>query len=214
MGRLPSLVFGCAVVSVALFSCMNGPLVRTSTAQPETLDPNAMQLSIVRSKDGSFPEQLLVNGTTLRLQGSGLCEWGILGIDLYRAALWVERPIANASEALRADMTMVIHLDFVRGLSKGQLRSAWEGSAKANTGDSMPRYAKAVEQLCVAMEDVGDGDAYTFALEPGNGMTVLRNGREVTVIDDEDFRVLFVRMYLGDKPPTTELRDAMLGAAK
>ncbi len=193
---------------------MGGPVVPSVPRAAVTFDPNALHLPIARSPDDSFPARLDVDGTSLRLQGSGLCEWGILGIDLYHAALWVERPLTCAADGLRADMGLVIHLDFVRGLSKGQLRSAWEGSAKANTGDTMPRYAAAVEQLCAAMEDVSDGDAYTFVLRPARGMTVLRNGQQAAVINDEDFRVLFVKMYLGDKPPSATLRNAMLGGAK
>ncbi|MHC4513099.1 MAG: chalcone isomerase family protein [Planctomycetota bacterium] len=37
--------------------------------------------------DGAFPRRVLFRDRTLVLNGTGLCEWGVLGIDLYTAAL-------------------------------------------------------------------------------------------------------------------------------
>lgn len=174
----------------------------------------AVMLRLARDEKGAFPQTLALPDTTLQLQGAGLCEWGFLGIDLYHGALYVERPLTCAADGLAADRAMAIHLDFVRGLSAAQLREAFSASAKVNAGADLPKYAAPLEALCGAMRDVGDGDGYTFVLRPQRGLQVLRNGVELANVEDEPFRVLFARMYLGDKPPTKDLRAAMLGAAK
>jgi hypothetical protein len=44
------------------------------------------------------------------------------------------------------------------------------------------------------------------------GLWVQRDGRLVVSIPDAEFADLFVRLYLGDKPPTRALRDGMLGS--
>lgn len=174
----------------------------------------AVMLRIARDEKGAFPKTLALPDTTLQLQGAGLCEWGFLGIDLYHGALYVERPLTCAQDGLAADQTMAIHLDFVRGLSAAQLREAFSASTKINAGEELPKYAAPLEGLCSAMRDVGDGDGYTFVLRKGSGLQVLKNGVELANVQDEPFRVLFAKMYLGDKPPTDDLRAAMLGAAK
>ena len=190
--------------------------VETAPAIPEPDAPSQtgpLRLSIPRGKP-AFPDRIECGDTRFVLQGAGLCEWGFLGIDLYRGAFYVERKVTSADEALRADQRMVVHLDFVRALSKDQLSTAWTGSAEVNTKGDPHDHGPALRQLCDAMRDVDDGDSYSFVLTPSDGMRVLHNGNECAHIDDEAFRHLFVKLYLGPDPPTKALRKAMLGDAK
>lgn len=185
-----------------------GPAVPSQPAQPDPL-----RLSIPRGNP-SFPSTIECGKAQFALQGSGLCEWGFLGIDLYRGAFYVERKVASADEALRAEQSMVVHLDFVRSLSKDQLSAAWTGSVEINAKGDPHDHGPALQQLCDAMSDVEDGDSYSFVLTPSQGIHVLRNGKACAHIDDEAFRRLFVKLYLGPNPPTKALRKAMLGDAK
>lgn len=206
-----------------------GAPVTTSTEGPtEPADPvtpavpqipaipqrQTLQLSIRSGKDGRFPQAIDLGDTRLLLQGTGLCEWGFLGIDLYRCAFYVERKLASADDALRADQRMIVHLDFVRSLSKDQLSAAWTGSVEVNAKGDPHDHGPALRQLCEAMRDVEDGDSYSFLLAPDEGMRVLHNGEQCARIDDDAFRRLFVKLYLGPNPPTKALRKAMLGDAK
>ena len=65
--------------------------------------------------------------------------------------------------------------------------------------------------LTETMRDVGPGDSYTFACDPGKGLTVIRNQTLMGRVEDDAFGKLFARLYLGDKPPTPALREALLG---
>ena len=190
------------------------PVAPAEPQAPATAQRPPLRLSISRGKDGRFPEAIDVDGNRLALQGAGLCEWGFLGIDLYRGAFYVERKVTSADDALRADQRMVVHLDFVRSLSRDQLSAAWTGSVEVNAKGDPHDHGPALRQLCDAMRDVEDGDSYSFLLAPDQGMRVLRNGDECARIDDEAFRRLFVKLYLGPDPPTKALRKAMLGDAK
>jgi hypothetical protein len=164
-----------------------------------------------RDERHRWPSRFGCDGLELVLQGCGLCEWGIFGIDLYHGALYVERALQTAAEGLAADQAMLIHLDFVRSLSAAQLRAAFQAAAEANGVAGVTKAQPGLVMLCEAMADVASGDGYSFLLRPGVGTTVLRNGRSVARIPGEDFRRFFVLLYLGDRPPTAALRDAMLG---
>jgi hypothetical protein len=188
------------------------PVVETPTPQAQPT-PQPLRVAIARNK-GKFPAEIDCNGMRLSLQGAGMCEWGFLGIDLYDCAFYVEKKVATVDDALRADQAMVIHLHFVRSLTKDQLCSAWRGSVEVNQKGEPHDYAASLQQLCDAMRDVGDGDQFSFYLQPGNGMRALHNGTECAHIDDEAFRRLFVKLYLGPNPPTKSLKKAMLGGAK
>ena len=190
------------------------PTAPVEPQPPAVAQRQPLQLAIPRGKDGSFPDAIEVDGQRLSLQGAGLCEWGFLGIDLYRAALYVERPLQTADEAMTKDQRMVIHLDFVRELTKDQLCAAWRGSVEVNAKGDAHDHGPALQRLCDSMRNVDDGDRYTFALTPDDGMRVLHNDAECAHIADEAFRRLFVKLYLGPNPPTKSLRKAMLGGAK
>ncbi len=49
-----------------------------------------VETKITRAKDGTFPAEVTLQEQKLVRNGAGLCEWGIFGIDLYHAALFVE----------------------------------------------------------------------------------------------------------------------------
>lgn len=166
---------------------------------------------IVREQEGVYGKSTAAAGKDLLLHGVGLCEWGIFGIDLYYCALYAERRMETAEQAVVGDQVLVIHLDFVRKLTAAQLGEAFTAATKVNVGEALPTYQKALAELCAAMRDVGAGDTYSFVLVPKRGIEVRRNGEPVTTIGDEAFRVLFQRLYLGDKPPTQDLRTGMLG---
>ncbi len=194
-----------------------GPMEPATPIEPPPPVPaqrQPLRLAIPRGKDGRFPDAIEVDGTRLALQGAGLCEWGFIGIDLYRGALYVEQPLQTAEDALRKDQRMVIHLDFVRELTKDQLCAAWRGSVEVNAKGDTHDHGPALQLLCDSMRTVDDGDRYSFALTPGDGMRVMHNDAECAHIADEEFRRLFVKLYLGPNPPTKALRKAMLGGAK
>ena len=164
-----------------------------------------------RGADGSFPAQLQWQGHTLQRNGSGLCEWGLFGIDLYVAAFYTERPVRDLAGALEPPQRTVIHLHFVRGLTKEQLCEAYTASVRANAGDRFDQFAPSLQKLLATMEGSRIDDSYTFCGAPGQGLTVYHGNRLVGSIADEEFRRLFLQLYLGDQPPTKALRDALLG---
>lgn len=220
---LPSVASLCGSLALALFlfggdgrAAHSGPPPQRSALEASPTEPAATEpaAKIVRDRKGEFPLEVTLAERKLVLNGSGLCEWGFLGIDLYHGALYVEKKLETAAKALKADQVLGIHLDFVCGLSTSQLREAYEASCKVNAGEDLPRYRQPLKEFTDALTAVKAGDSYTFVLIPGQGMRVLRNGKEAASIASEEFRVLFVKLYLGDNPPTAELRQGMLGAAK
>lgn len=168
-------------------------------------------LTLPAAAPGSLPGNWSCLGFNLQCNGTGLCEWGIFGIDLYRAGLYSERRITSLAEAIAPPQACVIHLRFVRSLTAAQLREAFTAATKVNTGDQLPQYEASLQLLVSAMRDVANNDSYTFYCVPDHGMLVARNDEVLQVIPDEAFRKLFLTLYLGDNPPTKPLREALLG---
>lgn len=162
-------------------------------------------------KKGRFVQEVAYGDKKLSLHGTGLCEWGIFGINLYWAALYVEKRPETKESLLRADQTLVIHLEFSRALTGEQLGDAYEASIKLNAGKKIATYRAGLAQLKTMLKTVKADERYTFIAQPGKGITVQRESKVIGVIKSDAFRLLFVKLYLGDKPPTKALRKGLLG---
>lgn len=184
-----------------------------AVAPPAVADANDAWPVPERTAAG-YPPAVRWGERELSCNGTGLCEWGIFGIDLYDAALYLERRAGDLAAASEPDQRYVLHLHFVRSLTASQLGEAFTAAVRANVGADLGALAAPLQQLCAAMRDVADGSGYTFAGEPGAGLAILRDGALVDRIADEPFRRLFLRLYLGDQPPTKALREGLLGRGR
>lgn len=159
-----------------------------------------------------FPATVEVDGIELRQNGVGLCEWGVFGINLYKAALWVEVPASDPDRLLEANPAKQLELLFCRKLSEKQMRKAYKSSFKANaTDEEKEKYAAEIEQFLAALGAVKKNERLTMSHAPGQGI-VLTTGEETTgPLGDDGFATLLFRLYLGEKPPTKQLRRQLLG---
>jgi len=159
---------------------------------------------------GDFPESVQALGSPLKLNGSALCEWGLLGFNLYRGALYAESPSRDADVLMAVDQRLLIHLRFVRKLSAEQLREAFTASVHYQVGEDSDSEAD-LRTLQSWMRDVQKGDGMSFVVDPSDGLIGFLDGAVMGRIENEDFARLFVRLYLGNKPPTDALKKGMLG---
>jgi len=160
---------------------------------------------------GAFPPRIEFEGERLVLNGSGLCEWGFLGVDLYRAALYRPEATRDAATVIAASTRSILHLHFVRGLTKGQLQKAYTASVEANAGDRLPRFGSGLDALCAKLTQVDKGGSLTYVIDPGRGIEVLVDGLSRGSVEDPAFARLFLELHVGDKPPTQKLKAGLLG---
>ncbi len=59
--------------------------------------------------------------------------------------------------------------------------------------------------------DMKVGDVIELTMVPGTGTVVVFNGKEIGAIDGVDFSVALLKVWLGDHPPSEELKAGMLG---
>ena len=159
-----------------------------------------------------FPVRIDHGSRQMHINGWGLCEWGIFGVDLYYAALHVESKSKSASELLKRDQAYNIHLHFVRDLTRKQMKKAYRTSIEVNAGKDLKKYRARLNTLLSAITAVEEGDDLHFRYVPNEGMTVTLNDKALCTIPGADWGQLFLRLYIGSKPPTKDLRKGLLGS--
>jgi hypothetical protein len=171
----------------------------------------ASSTGLAAAEHDRFPKAVKVADRELTLNGKGLCEWGFFAVDLYYAALYLEKKTSKPERVIDSRQAKRIHLRFVRALTGDQLRQAYTAAVEYNTRDRLPRYKSRLEQLCAMMEDVGVGASLLFDHVPGKGIEVRINEKRKGVIEGEDFARLFFTLYFGPYPPDKNLKKGMLG---
>ncbi|MEM7167796.1 MAG: chalcone isomerase family protein [Planctomycetota bacterium] len=160
---------------------------------------------------GMFPQKLSVGDRKLLLNGAGLAEWGVFGVDLYWAALYLESRTSQVPQMLDPAKAKSIHLHFVRALTRKQMVEAYSTSIQVNTGKDIARYQAGLDQLVAALTAVAKSDRLVFSYVPEEGLSIELNGKSRGSVAGAEFSRMFFRLYVGPNPPTKPLRKALIG---
>src|SRR4029434_5379113 len=82
----------------------------------------------------NFPEQMQLDGSTLRLNGLGLRQATFLKVNVYVAALYVANVSSEAQALLGSNTPKELILHFLHHVSDDELTKAWEEGFEHNFG--------------------------------------------------------------------------------
>ena len=156
-----------------------------------------------------MPETIQIEGKTLTLNGLGLRKKAI--IKLYVAGLYLEAASKDATAIVAADTPRAIRMQFLRGLGKGQLVSAFREGFEKNAPEKAAAQKAAVERFLGLVADVKQGDVVSYTYVPGKGTIIASGDREIGTIAGKEFADALFLIWLGPKPPSDDLKRGMLG---
>ncbi len=80
----------------------------------------------------------------------------------------------------------------------------------AYSAEELAARAELLQQVNRAYRDVGPGDRYSFTVIPGRGTWLHLNDEEVFFVEDSEFGLWYLGIWLGEKPMSVPFRDALL----
>ena len=89
--------------------------------------------------------------------------------------------------------------------------AAWVEGFEANSPESFATLEPRVDRFKGCFGDMKDGDVIVMTIVPGEGTHVTLNGAAEGTIEGDDFATALLRVWLGDSPPTAELKAGLLG---
>jgi hypothetical protein len=159
--------------------------------------------------DVQVPDSAQVAGTNLVLNGVGLRKKFF--VKIYVGALYLPAKADNADAVLAHSGPDRVLMHLIYAVDKGQFTDAWHDDFKANNPDSYDALKDRLEQFIAFFGDSKQGDEITMDYVPGTGTQVSWNGTLKGTIPGEDFHKALLNVYMGLHPPTTDLKDGMLG---
>jgi hypothetical protein len=159
----------------------------------------------------TMADKVTVGDATLALNGMGLRKK--LWVKVYVAGLYLETTTSSAADALAATGPKRVVMHFLTNkATKKKMDAAWAEGFEANSPSNYDALKKRVETFADFFPDMKDGDVIELTMTPGAGTSVVLNGEEKGVVDGDDFAEALLKVWLGDHPPTDELKTGMLGS--
>ncbi|MCZ4286726.1 MULTISPECIES: chalcone isomerase family protein [Marinobacter] len=147
----------------------------------------------------------------LKLNGAGTrSKWFM---DLYIGGLYVPETIDDGQAIINADEPQAITLHIISGMiTSDKMKSATMEGFENSTGGDLAAIKDDVDAfLDVFSEEIKDGDVFDLVYLPGEGVRVLKNGKERATIGDLEFKKALFGIWLSDEPAQEDLKEKMLG---
>jgi hypothetical protein len=158
------------------------------------------------------PECQVVDGVPLALNGAGVrsVKLGPFAIKAYVAALYATSPLRDAAAALDERQPLRLEFTFLRAVSQADVAKAWNAQFKASLAHDYPALA-ADQAAFVGMFGALQRAGAQSVEMVGEDTRVYEGARLKGVIRGRDFQRAFLGLWFGPKPPTTRLREELLG---
>lgn len=162
--------------------------------------------------DVKMDDEITVGDATLQLNGMGLRKK--MWVKVYVAGLYLETPTNDPAEAVSVAGTKRVVMHFLTDkANKKKMDAAWVEGFQANSPSTYASMADRVEKFADLFPDMKVGDIIELTMVPGGGTTAALNGEVKGVIDGDDFAAGLLMVWLGEHPPSDELKTGMLGGS-
>jgi len=174
------------------------------------ISANAMEIGGVKVQETLQTE----DGTTLQLNGAGIRSKFFF--DIYIAELYLEHPAVHTREVIEAAGPKRVVMHFLyKKVEKEKLIEAWnEGFAGNCTAEEMARLQERIDRFNSMFVDVKKGDIIQLDFIPAEGTVVTIAGQRKGTIAGKDFNDGLLKIWLGDKPVNTGLKEKLLRGNK
>lgn len=157
----------------------------------------------------TLPDTTLVGDTKLNLNGMGLRKK--LWVKVYVGALYVKERSSDPSKLLAADTPRQMVMHFLYEVGSDKLIEAWKEGFAGNSAAALPALQQRLDQFCALWRTMKVGESAVMTYVPGAGTKLEVGGKELGVISGKDFADALLAVWVGDKPPTTDLKKGILG---
>ena len=147
----------------------------------------------------------------LVLNGAGIRSKFIF--DIYVGALYLEKKQNNADAIYTQTGEKRVSMHFLYDeISKEKLTNAWsDGFNNNHSSEELGKLNTRITQFNNLFTAAKKGDVISLNLLPGKGTTVVVNNTKMGTVKGDDFFTAVLKIWLGDQPADSDLKNAMLG---
>ncbi|MCC5844293.1 MAG: chalcone isomerase family protein [Verrucomicrobia bacterium] len=145
----------------------------------------------------------------VHLQSKDL-DWSLSGADHFRFRLFSVFTGALYTTESDADARRLT-FTYTRRLGADTLvEQGMRVLREAKSAEDIDARKDLIDKVNDAYQDVSKGDRYTFTVIPDRGTWLHLNDKEILFLQDADFGLWYLNIWLGDQPMSAPLRNALL----
>ena len=131
---------------------------------------------------------------------------------LYDSTLYTDAPKqVTATSLLSGQHALRLEFTYLRTIKKTIILESADKMLQRNLSPAeLANITDRAQALNAAYTTVHKGDHSSLSYHKGHGTTLEINGQEVITIAGDDFGPLYFRIWLGDRPISTNMRDNLL----
>lgn len=154
----------------------------------------------------NYPEEIQFGDATLKKKGEGIRKAGWLGIKVYSAALY-----SNEDKVELKNNGAVILLEYLyKEIVKSDMQKGWKKSINDNCKESCTDISEEINDFYNSQSTIKSGDKIKYEFTP-NSCNILKNNKLTFKCNSQKFSKLLLSTFIGDHPPTKELKKSLLG---
>lgn len=214
MQRVVRNIAGLLIAGGTLAAAVCLPAMARTESGASVVEAKPVSIPAQASPSAVFANKVSVGGRTVQLNGSGTRFKAVF--QVYRAALYTEKPVLQYGDLAGEGEAKRIHLVMLREVNANELGSMFvrgiqENMDKAAAARLMPAMLR-MSALFSEYRRLDAGDSITLDWVPGKGTVVsVRGVPAADPIPEAQFYHALAGIWLGATPADWKLRDAMLG---
>ena len=158
-----------------------------------------------------LPDQVNVQGKTLKLNGTGLRQATILKINVYAAGLYLESPSKDSEAIANSDQPKAIEMVFLRDVTAKQMAEAFQEGFDKNCVADCARLKPDLAKLQGFLKDMKKGETMAIRFL-SDGVDVMIRGAKAGSAGDKAFSHQLIRCWIGKSPANPALKSGLLGS--
>lgn len=157
-----------------------------------------------------LPDQVTIQGKTLKLNGLGLRQATFLKFNAYAGGLYLESLMHDAEAIANSDQAKSIEIVFMRDVSAKQMADAFQEGFDKNCIAGCAELKPNIPKLQGLLKDMKKGEMLAFHFL-SEGVEVMIRGQKAGKVGDKAFSHQLIRVWIGKNPPNPELKDGLVG---
>ena len=170
--------------------------------------PHAVAADVAGMK---LPDQVNVQGKTLKLNGTGLRQATILKINVYAAGLYLESSSKDGEAIANSEQPKSIEMMFLRDVTAKQMADAFQEGFDKNCVADCARLKPDLAKLQGFLKDMKKGETMAIRFLP-DGVDVMVRGAKAGSVGDKAFSHQLIRCWIGKNPANPGLKAGLLGS--
>ncbi len=127
----------------------------------------------------TLPDTVTLKGQELVLNGAGIREKYVIGVDVYAAGLYLKEKCTDADKIINANEPMLLKIKILTGLVSSEKfkEHTLKGFEESTGGNTAPIKDEINFFMKAFAKEINKGDLFDISYMPGQGIKVFKNNK-------------------------------------